>query len=372
MKINKKYILSIALFAGAAMGMSGARPIVKMSVDSSAILMGKTASLHLTVNDANATEASQLILRPDSAAMEKNKEAASGLVELTPGVEVVEGYDNPTLTKDEAGANILESIIKIQSFDSGDYIIPGIVYTNGRDTVQSNSIALRVFPVDSVTAESDLMPMSGIMPPYNRKLVDYLPDWLIDNWLFIVIALVIIAGGICAYLILTKRVKIRILPQKKQTPPYEMAVGKLEQLRKEQLCEQGMYKEYYTRLTDILREYLDRRFGINAMEMTSTQIRAALKSSRDEIMSKELVAHVLEIADFVKFAKATPLGDDNIRAYKSALQFVEDTKPVEATEEDRKATAAPGNSAEEVEKKSGSEVAGNAKPENAEKAGGGK
>lgn len=117
-------------------------------------------------------------------------------------------------------------------------------------------------------------------------------------------------------------------------PPYDVAIAKLSRLREEQLCEQGLQKEYYTRLTDILREYLDRRFGINAMEMTSTQIRQALNSSKGEIMSKELVEQVLEIADFVKFAKAQPLGDDNIKAYEAARKFVEDTKPAEDTDND--------------------------------------
>lgn len=327
---------SLLILAGAA-SMAAARPVVKMSVDSSSILMGRTTSLQLTVNDENATQNSQLILRPDSAALAQNNSAqgdgAGNILLLTPGVEVVDGFQNPTLKNDaSAGKNILMSTIKIQSFDSGDYVIPPVLYTNGHDTVLSNSVALRVYPVDTITAASDLAPISTIMPPFKRKLVDYLPDWLVDNWLYIVIGLLIIIGGICAYLLITKKVTIK-LPQKKAEPPYDVAIAKLAKLREEQLCEHGLQKEFYTRLTDILREYLDRRFGINAMEMTSTQIRNALYNSKDEIMSKELVEHVLEIADFVKFAKAQPLGDDNVKAFESARRFVEDTKPVDVKEE---------------------------------------
>lgn len=328
--IIKRTVATAASLAVACVAMYGARPTIKMSADSSSILMGNTLDLHLSVKDAEASDLSKLIIRPDSAA------AASedGILLLTPGVEVVEGFETPALRSASQSDGILESIIRIQSFDSGDYIIPPVLYTNGHDTVLSNSVALRVYPVDTVTAESDLMPMSSILPPYDRKLVDYLPDWLADNWLYIVLAIVIIAGGICAYLIFTKRLNINILPQKKPEPPYDVAIAKLSRLREEQLCEQGLQKEYYTRLTDILREYLDRRFGINAMEMTSTQIRQALNSSKGEIMSKELVEQVLEIADFVKFAKAQPLGDDNIKAYEAARKFVEDTKPAEDTDND--------------------------------------
>lgn len=303
-----------------------ARPVAKLAIDSTSIQMGYTVDMHLTVNDANATEMSSIIILPDSA---------SGPGEITHGVEVVEGYETPKLEviKQADGASVLKSIIKLQSFDSGDYIIPAIMYTNGHDTVLSNTVALRVFPVDSVTIASDLLPMATVLPPYERKLIDYLPDWLVDNWVIIVIGLLIIIAGGVTYLLVTKRVTIKIMPQKRPEPPYYVAIAKLNELRNEQLCESGRQKEYYTRLTDILREYLDKRFNINAMEMTSTQIRHALNSSRDEIMSKQLVAQVLEIADYVKFAKAQPLSDDNRLAFESALQFVEDTKPAENPEE---------------------------------------
>lgn len=308
-----------------------ARPTVKMTIDSAAILMGYTVDLHVTVKNAGSSNDARIILRPDSSGLANPGQ----IMQLTHGVEVVEGYEDPKLENSSTGSDngILQSTIKIQSFDSGNYIIPPVAYVSGHDTVLSNSVALRVFPVDTITAESDLMPMSSIMPPYKRKLVDYLPDWLVDNWLYFVIGLIIIAGGICAYLILTKKVNINILPQKKPEPPYDVAISKLEKLREEQLCEIGLQKEYYTRLTDILREYLEHRFGINAMEMTSTQIRRSLNQPGKEIMSKELVEQVLEIADFVKFAKAQPLGDDNVKAFEAARQFVEDTKPVEATVE---------------------------------------
>jgi hypothetical protein len=121
-------------------------------------------------------------------------------------------------------------------------------------------------------------------------------------------------------------------------PPYQLAMQQLQTLHDEHLCEKGEEKEFYTRLTDILRTYLDARFGINAMEMTSTQIRRSLRENADTKMSEKYMSRILEIADFVKFAKIRPLPEDNASAYKSALQFVEDTKPapVAETTEDSK------------------------------------
>ena len=59
---------------------------------------------------------------------------------------------------------------------------------------------------------------------------------------------------------------------------------RLETLRTENLCDKGQEKEYYTRLTDILRSYLDTRFGINAMEMTSSQIVKSLRNNEETRM----------------------------------------------------------------------------------------
>ncbi|MDE7443496.1 MAG: cell wall anchor protein, partial [Muribaculaceae bacterium] len=113
----------------------------------------------------------------------------------------------------------------------------------------------------------------------------------------------------------------------KPIPPYEMAMRQLEILRHRKLCERGQDKEYYTELTDILRVYLDRRFGINAMEMTTTQIKKAIRDNEATRPSTEQMSRILDMADFVKFAKVRPFADDNTRAINSALQFVQDTKP---------------------------------------------
>ena len=69
------------------------------------------------------------------------------------------------------------------------------------------------------------------------------------------------------------------------------------------------------------------------MEMTSTQIRHMLNSNAEAKLSKQNMERVLETADFVKFAKVRPLPDDNICAFNSAMQFVEDTRPKPEPEE---------------------------------------
>ena len=72
---------------------------------------------------------------------------------------------------------------------------------------------------------------------------------------------------------------------------------------------------YFTELTDILRLYLYRRFGINAAEMTSRQILASLKKNKDTQDKRVYFRQILDMADFVKFAKVRPLPEDNVKAY---------------------------------------------------------
>lgn len=214
----------------------------------------------------------------------------------------------------------------IQSFDSGAYVIPAFLLVSGPDTLRSNPLNLKVIPVD-VSNLTDINPIADVSD-YESKWYDWLPDWITDYWVWILFTLLIIAGGICGYLILSKKVNVTILPQKKRLPPDQIAFQRLTALKEAQLWEKGMEKEYYTRLIDILRDYLQERFGINAMEMTSSQILKALRDNEETKLSSERMQRVVEIADFVKFAKVRPLPDDNVRSFAEAVRFVEETRPL--------------------------------------------
>ncbi|MDE6270694.1 MAG: cell wall anchor protein, partial [Muribaculaceae bacterium] len=74
-------------------------------------------------------------------------------------------------------------------------------------------------------------------------------------------------------------------------------------------------------------------FGINAMEMSSTEIMNSLHHNAATRLSADRMNQVLEVADFVKFARMRPLPDDNVKTYNAAVAFVEDTKPAPQPEE---------------------------------------
>lgn len=292
-------------------------PSVKVSLDSAYLLMGRTTPLHIDLVTP-APPDGRLLIPKDS---------------ICGKVEILKLLDADTTQLGNDRIEVKQDII-LQSFDSGVYHLNPIMYVVGNDTFRSNRLAIKVFPVaiDSLETIHDYADVSDI----DRHFVDYLPDFIADYGLWILALLVLLAAaGYVFYLLKRKKNPFAPAPAK-PVPPYERAVSELNLLRNEKLCENGQEKEYYTRLTDILRTYLNGRFGVNAMEMTSTQIREVVDSREETRLSKENMERVLEIADFVKFAKVRPLPDDNVRAFNSAMQFVEDTKPQPEPDETEK------------------------------------
>lgn len=212
----------------------------------------------------------------------------------------------------------------LQPFDPDTVTIPPMRVALGKDTAESRSLVIKVLPaeLDSMTT---IHPMEGPVA-YPSRWYDWIPQWVSDYWGWILMAIGLIAAGIAVW-IYFRRGGTVVVRRKRVVPPYELAVSRLEKLRERRLAESGHEKEYYTELTDILRQYLDGRFGINAMEMTSTEILRALRHNEATRMSADRMRSVLEVADFVKFAKMRPLPDDNVKSFNSALAFVEDTKP---------------------------------------------
>lgn len=314
-KITKKLaLITLILLISPLVSLANVGPIsLKASLDSAHIIMGKQTTLHIEIVDNNGVNGVLPILNSDTIIAE---------------IEVISKSQADTIDLENNRRQINQDII-IQSFDSGLYTIPPIQYIVGKDTFKANPLALKVIPV-SVDSLQTIHSQADVIYP-NSRWYDFLPDFITDYWGWILVVIIVILGAIFGLLLYKKKLPITLTPAKKEIPPYELAIQLLEKLRDEKLCERGQEKEFYTRLTDILRSYIDSRFGINAMEMTTTQIIESLNSNNETVDSKSYVEQVLEIADFVKFAKVRPLPDDNVKSYNWALQFVKETKPIEET-----------------------------------------
>lgn len=216
--------------------------------------------------------------------------------------------------------------IPVQSFDSGLYQLPPVAFVAGHDTAYSQPLTLKVIPVaiGENEAISDYFDVEN--PP--RKFFDFVPDFIIDYWALFLAILLLAALFVWGWIRYKKQGSI--LPPKPQPTPYEVAIRDLNALQRENLWQNGQERKYFTRLTEILRTYLQDRFGINALEMTTRQIMNTLTDNQEVKEKRGYMRQILDMADYVKFARLRPLPDDNVKAYENALRFVEETKPVEA------------------------------------------
>ena len=319
MKTEVKHIVMTALVLLAATVTAwGGNVTFKAKLDSATLLMGKTMTLHLEITQDK-----------DARGFFPNEQADT----LNAMVEIAE---RPAADTTDLGNNRIQinRDLIIQSFDSGMWIIKPIPYVVNGDTAYCNQLTLKVLPVNVSQMKdiNDIKPVEDV--PFN------LLDWLPDYWWAWLLGLLLIIGAIWAYHKYYKKGINPLKPSKKRLPPYEEAMINLQNLKAAQLWQQGREKEYFTGLTDILRIYIDRRFHINAVEMTSSQIIDTLKKNEETKAVNEQLEMILEIADIVKFANARPLADDNEVAYQRAVNFVETTRPVEQ----------PDNKGEEAKK----------------------
>lgn len=311
------FIRSAIVVAAAAVALPGwgAGAKITASIDSTVVEMGSRATIKLDISDPGLKGHIVDMPRPDTET------------------------DNVAIISVEADTfpAAYQYRILIQAFAPGMVAFPPFRYAVGSDTVESKVLSLKVLPVE-LDSLATINPMESVANP-PRKWYDYIPEWL----LWVVLGIAIAAVAVALFLLYRKNGTL-IVRHVKPVDPYEAAMSELNRLRERKLAESGREKEYYTTLVDILRTYLERRFAINAMEMSSTQILDTLRKNPETRDNQPRIKQILEIADFVKFANVRPMPDDNIKTFNNVVQFVEATKPVPEPEpEDNSKTAKKNN-----------------------------
>lgn len=236
-------------------------------------------------------------------------------------IEVLRQYDTDTLRIDnrlELSRNIL-----LTCFDSGIYEIPPLPFAissdDWNDSLFSNPIFLAVntVPLDSMIRD--------IKQPIQ------VPVSFAEIYPYILIILGL--AGLIYFIVYLIRKRKRKEPvfsiSKPQEPAHVIALRELDELREAKLWQRNEYKQYYTRLTEIIRNYIERRFGIPAMEQTTYDILYSWKNQgyNDQNLY-DILKQLLNLADLVKFAKEKPLPSDNEINLDHAYVFVRNTKPV--------------------------------------------
>lgn len=246
-------------------------------------------------------------------------------------VEVVAQSKIDTLIPDKN--NPLEFVqtktLYITSFDSGYWAIPPFKFIVNSDTtgVLSNSLLLSVGTV----AVDTTLAIKDIKPPYDESYTWI--DWLKDHMYVVYGALAaILAVVVAIYLIRHfRKVPPPLLEvEVPKIPAHIIALEKLDKLRSEKLWQEGKLKLYHTTLSEIIREYVENRFKIQAMEQTTDEILYGFRNVAIDEDSKAQLKKLLMLSDMVKFAKEQPLPNENEMSLECAYGFVNGTKREEA------------------------------------------
>lgn len=235
---------------------------------------------------------------------------------------------NPIDTQRADNKITLTKRIIYSIYEAGDVYFPqvSIPYRLPNDTTQyvvvADSIPLSVTAIEVDTTQA-IKPIKTVLD------VDiHSNKWLF--WFKLINGLIAIGFIIWFFLIRKKEVHT----PKQKAPKlsiYERTMMRLVALQEKQLWQKGDLKLYYSELTDILRDYLEQRYGMHAQESTSDEIVAQLERNPETQQDVSNITFVLHLSDMAKFAKSQPLPDENLRAYQLVSSFVEHTaeKPTE-------------------------------------------
>ena len=263
---------------------------------------------------------------------------------LNKSIEVISAGEVKSTPINNGNDVMMTQKLTLTSFDTGLVQIPeiGLTYRNSKDdslnfTIFTNKQDIYVSTIAVDTTQA-FRPIKDVMRQ-GITVKETIP------WITVAIVL---AGMVFLFIYLTKHKKKRdvAVVEKKQPkiPAIVTARARLEDMRQKESWNNGTPKTYYTELTDIVREYLEGQFHIDAVEMTTDEIKAAVSSINiGERVSSKLF-DVLGTADFVKFAKATPTKEQNEKSFGDINNFVEDSYQFFQEEERKKAEAATDKS----------------------------
>ena len=215
----------------------------------------------------------------------------------------------------------------ITSFDSGYFEVPGMEFGFGMegDTLlyssRTASKYLQVYTPEVDTSQAFKEIRGPIAEPYT--FMEVLP-WVLGGLMVIFI----IGLAIWFFVRWKKNKPVFAAKPKPLRPPHEVALEKLEELRLAKVWQMGKLKEYHSQLTDVVREYADRRFGFDAIEMTTDEIMNELKEHAVNEGALEKIRLAFELSDLVKFAKAQPTALENDLSLSHCVDFVNETTQI--------------------------------------------
>ena len=334
------FFLIIGLFVNVSL-QAQAPVVVKINADS--IQIGDAVSMEFIVNTnggisiekvsfANYDSIESVVRRPTTEGSEvfyADFEMQGYGAWKSPGDDKKIIFEKPDLnwTTQEGNNNLQRNVLTFTIWNEGIYLLPPVQITFNRGgrtyTQNSNKIPLVVGSplVEAAMNQQDSIALSDIKPIIEEpvKFQDYIPY---------IIGVILLIHLICLiYFLMNNQQKVELLPiPVMQMTSHDLAANKLTILKNGQLWQQGKAKEYLSKLTFIVREYLENRYDIPALESTSGQILQKMKTVQLPQNVQTDLRELFQKSDLVKFAKAEPQPDFLENSYAKAANLVKETQ----------------------------------------------
>ena len=281
--------------------------IVSATLDSTTLFIGDQTDLHLRATG----EVGEQVTMP---MLDK---------ELIPGVEIVDRTIVDTLTLKD-GRVQYDQYLTLTSFEDSLFYIAPLPFVSGDDTVWSEGLTLNVVqPFEMDTTDMAITDIKGVYKA---------PIWWWGIFRWVLLALLLAGVGVAGYYLITylqsrkREEEGNEVVTEPLRPAEEVALEKLDAIKEKKIWQQGQVKEYHTQLTDVVREYIARRFEVSSVEQTSDEtlrdIRPLLNERKDLY---DQLRKMLTLADLVKFAKWSATPDENELSLRNAYTFVRET-----------------------------------------------
>lgn len=312
------YIVLLILLSGNFYTLKAQQVTVKASIDSTHILIGDRLKILFEIEKPKDLDI-QFPQVPDT---------------FSSHLEVVNRSKIDTFKVNDKKREKLTQKIFITSFDSGMHQIPPFYFKmkDGKmlDSAATRMLAFQVhgMKIDTTKGPVDIKTIYGA-PVTLKEIIPYI--------LGIILIAAIIFFIFYYFRWKKKDVPLFSKPERPADPAHVIALRELDRIKTQKLWQQEKIKQYYSEVADTIRIYIQNRFDIPAMEFTSAETIGSFKQNKELVDGSSLdqLQHILSLADLVKFAKYTPLPDDNNLTLMNAYFFVNQTKKEEVKVPDK-------------------------------------
>jgi hypothetical protein len=283
---------------------------VKSSLDSNQYLIGDYIKLKIAVTYDSSFNAKFPTL-PEQIAIDSIKT-----------IEVIDAVSSDSVL---TGKIFKQSkTYTLSAYDSGSYFVPSfkIFFQNKKSSAIDSLITDTLFfRVETIAADTSVG-LKPIKEPLDLPFVFA----EIKNYVIIGTVILLLLALVAYYFLTRKKKPVAEQVIEVKRPSHEIALEKLQKLKEVKLWQKGEVKTYHSALSEIVREYLENRFKILALEATTDEIVEKMRIFSIPKEQKMVLQEMLELSDLVKFAKVKPLPDEHERSFQIAYNFIQATK----------------------------------------------